>query len=224
MDVWVRVPPCAPSVCCLLPSKQQTKQTPCPGGVIGSRAGFRFQCPSRRRGSTPLPGTKPLWRNGSRARLKSECPQGRVGSTPARGTNTGRSASWLTTPRPCIVVSMTPSLCLNRACRATLASTGRASNDQRYCPECGELVYAFRPDSQAPNDWFLVSDGSEPIEGNYVRGGQCEGCALGEYRVERRGRSTWEAVCRGQFVSGERVAGCGARHPIRMKMRHTVVL
>jgi hypothetical protein len=86
------------------------------------------------------------------------------------------------------------------------------------------MVYAFRPNSELPDDWYIVSDGSEPTDGNFVSGDQCEGCGLSEYRIEKIGKRSWSASCRGQFVDGDRIPGCGMQHPVRMKMRYLVVL
>lgn len=85
-------------------------------------------------------------------------------------------------------------------------------------------MYAFRPDRELPEDWYLVSDGSKPDEGAVVSGGQCEVCALNEFRVINVARETWEAWCVGQIADGSKIAGCYSNHPVRMKMRYQVVV
>lgn len=113
--------------------------------------------------------------------------------------------------------------CANRDCGATLTPANRSSDDSTYCSTCGDLVYAFRPDQSVPDDWYLVSDGHKPIEGDYAEGGQCELCALSRYRIVQRGSQSWAARCTGQWWDGDWHKGCGMEHPVRMKMRFLVI-
>lgn len=121
---------------------------------------------------------------------------------------------------------MAPSVCANRQCAKHVLPEDRSKDDARYCSDCGDLVYAFRPDSQQSEDWYLVSDGDVPYQGQWLRGGPCEVCYLNEFLVDvsKSGPLYYEAVCRGQFVDGERRVGCQTRHPIRMKPRYEVIL
>lgn len=116
------------------------------------------------------------------------------------------------------------SSCQNPACRRPLSADSRSHANYKFCTECGDLVYAFRPDRDLPDDWYLVSDGSKPEEGSVVSGGQCEDCALNEFRVVQAARVTWDALCAGQIADGSKVLGCGTLHPIRMKMRYQVIV
>lgn len=112
------------------------------------------------------------------------------------------------------------------SCREPVEPEMRSSDDPRYCQDCGDLVYAFRPNSQMPDEWFIVNTVEpyeKPIEGVKVSGEQCEDCGLSEYEVKVVARGEWAAVCTGQNYDGDFLEGCGAEHPIRMKKGHLVV-
>lgn len=118
--------------------------------------------------------------------------------------------------------------CANRECAVALSAANRSKDNSQFCAECGDLVWAFRPNSARPDEWFaLVPDADKasqlPIDGASVDGDQCEGCGLSEYQLVREGKWTWVAVCSGQTWDGERMDGCGARHPVRQKKRFEVI-
>lgn len=112
--------------------------------------------------------------------------------------------------------------CQNRTCGSPFATTNRSVNDTRYCHDCGELVWAFRPNRQRPDEWFVISD-DELVDGAVVIGDQCEGCGLSAYTLRQRSARLWVAVCEGQEWDGEVIAGCKMEHPVRQKMSMTVV-
>lgn len=113
--------------------------------------------------------------------------------------------------------------CANRNCGATLTSTTRSRNDSAYCADCGDPVWAFRPHSDVPDDWFCVTTSTTPVPGAEVDGDQCEICGLTGYRIEQRGRWTWVAVCAGQHYDGDWLEGCGREHPVRQKRAFEVI-
>jgi hypothetical protein len=98
----------------------------------------------------------------------------------------------------------------------------RSPHNTAYCRECGDFVWAFRPDRKAPDEWFAVAEG--PLTaGVEVAGGQCETCGLNAFTIEREGAHGWVAVCTGMTIEGDRHDGCGARHPVRPKMAKDVI-
>lgn len=117
--------------------------------------------------------------------------------------------------------------CANRECAVPLSAANRSLDSSQYCFKCGDFVWAFRPNQSLPNDWFALvpenADNQLPVNGASVDGDQCEGCGLSEYQIVREGKWTWVAVCAGQTWDGARIEGCGARHPIRQKMRCEVM-
>lgn len=113
-------------------------------------------------------------------------------------------------------------ICANRSCGIPFSVTRRSTNDTRYCEDCGDLVWAFRPNSDKPNEWFHISD-DELRDGASVSGDQCEGCGLSAYTVRLRHSRLWVAVCEGQEWDGEVIAGCKMEHPIRQKMTMQVI-
>ena len=112
--------------------------------------------------------------------------------------------------------------CQNRRCNAEFAASERSKNDTRYCDSCGELVWAFRPNSDKPDEWFVIAD-DKLVDGTKVSGDQCEGCGLSEYTVRQRSALLWEAVCEGQQWDGEVIAGCNMGHPVRQKPAMNVI-
>lgn len=114
--------------------------------------------------------------------------------------------------------------CANPNCDHELGNH-RSQPNPTYCPTCGEMVWAFRPDSQRPDDWYLVGDDPEPPVGTVVLGDQCEGCGLSEYLVTYRSdsRTEYVALCDGQHHDQEWMDGCGAQHPVRRRMRCLVL-
>lgn len=113
--------------------------------------------------------------------------------------------------------------CANPNCRRILRAENRSKDNTSYCRECGDFVWAFRPNSELPDDWYHVSDNT-PVAGTTVTGDQCETCGLNIYTIEKDGRWAWVAVCAGQTIEGERRQGCGTRHPVRQKPRKDVIL
>lgn len=113
--------------------------------------------------------------------------------------------------------------CANRGCAVPLMSANRSNDNSSYCSACGDFVWAFRPNSTMPNDWYLVSE-TMPLDGMLVDGDQCEGCGLNSYRLVREGKWSWVAVCDGQEWDGIHHAGCGMRHPVRQKMQYEVIV
>lgn len=112
--------------------------------------------------------------------------------------------------------------CANRECAVPLSAANRSNDNTAYCSRCGDFVWAFRPDSRRPNDWFVVST-TMPVDGLLVDGDQCEGCGLNSYRLVKDGKWSWVAVCDGQDWDGTHHEGCGLRHPVRQKMACEVV-
>ena len=115
------------------------------------------------------------------------------------------------------------SVCANRTCKAQLGSENRSEDNPAFCAVCGDNVWAFRPDSEQPDDWFIVCETSVPVEGLTVAGGQCGGCGLSEYRIDKLDRWSWAAVCAGQTWDGDFIEGCGTKHPIRTKLACEVI-
>ena len=118
--------------------------------------------------------------------------------------------------------------CANRECAVPLAAANRSSDNTAYCAECGDFVWAFRPNSEKPAEWFSLNSDADaathlPLDGVVVEGDQCEGCGLNSYRVVKDGKWSWVAVCDGQEWDGTHHEGCGLRHPVRQKMRCEVI-
>lgn len=115
--------------------------------------------------------------------------------------------------------------CANRDCGVGLVVANRSHDNPSWCAECGDLVWAFRPNQELPDDWFALSavGRSLPVEGEVVDGDQCDGCGLSQYLIERRSKWTWVAVCAGQVWDGERMEGCGAEHPVRQRKACEVI-
>jgi hypothetical protein len=121
--------------------------------------------------------------------------------------------------RPHRVVS---SSCANRECGIPFSIRARSTNDVRYCENCADLVWAFRPNSDKPTEWFHISP-DDLREGVTVEGDQCEGCGLSAYTVRRRSTRLWVAVCEGQEWDQEMIPGCRMEHPVRQKPAMSVI-
>jgi hypothetical protein len=119
------------------------------------------------------------------------------------------------------VVAM--SVCANRDCKQQLTVENRSTDSPSFCRICGDFVWAFRPDSEQPNDWYVVCQTTTPLEHLKVDGGQCPECGLSEYRVEKLDRWTWVAVCAGQHWDGDDLEGCGTKYPVRQKAAYSVI-
>lgn len=113
--------------------------------------------------------------------------------------------------------------CYNPHCKAPLHVSNISKENPTFCRDCGELVYAFQPDGNVPWEWFLVSDGSKPVEGSVVGGGQCAACGLSDYTIGQVNKVTWSADCLGQGWDDELLVGCYSRYEVRMKMRWEVM-
>lgn len=106
--------------------------------------------------------------------------------------------------------------CQNRGCNTTFDIRPRSRENSSLCEYCGDLVWAFRPNSQKPDEWFVIPD-EDLVDGQVVDGDQCEGCGLSAYTVRRRSSRLWVAVCEAQEWDGEVINGCLMEHPIRQK-------
>lgn len=113
--------------------------------------------------------------------------------------------------------------CANPKCRCLLRAESRSADNTSYCSECGDFVWAFRPNRDLADEWFVVSEEDRPTVGAEVSGEQCEGCGLSAYTIEPDGRHAWVAVCSGMILEGVEHPGCGARHPVRRKMAKDVI-
>ncbi len=113
------------------------------------------------------------------------------------------------------------SRCADRGCGVVLSHETRSADNNTFCKQHGDLVWAFRPNDRLPDEWFFVSE-SEPDEGQVVAGDQCDGCGLSEFVVRRVNRNAWIARCEGQSWDGDLIAGCGALHLVRRKMGREV--
>ena len=113
-------------------------------------------------------------------------------------------------------------ICQNRECGRPFAVTSRSANDPSVCSKCGELVWAFRPNREKPDEWFHVAD-TDLYDGAVVSGDQCEGCGLSAYTLRQRSARLWVAVCEGQEWDGEVIDGCKMEHPIRQKPAMAVI-
>jgi hypothetical protein len=108
--------------------------------------------------------------------------------------------------------------CQNRECDTPFTLYPRSTNDPSLCERCGDLVWAFRPNRNRPDEWFAIEDNEENMfDGQIVEGDQCEGCGLSAYTVRQRSVRLWVAVCEGQEWDGEVINGCKMEHPIRQK-------
>jgi len=113
-------------------------------------------------------------------------------------------------------------VCANKNCRCPLSATGRSRDNSTYCADCGDFVWAMRPNRELLQDWYLVST-ETPVPGTVILADQCEGCGLSAYTVEQESRHMFAAVCAGQEIDGQTHKGCGERHPIRSKMSKDVI-
>jgi hypothetical protein len=106
--------------------------------------------------------------------------------------------------------------CENPECHVPFALRFRSTDNPSLCKHCGDLVYAFRPNRNRPDEWFAISP-DDLYDGAIVGGDQCEGCGLSDYTLRRRSARLWVAVCEGQEWDGEVINGCKMEHPIRQK-------
>lgn len=111
-------------------------------------------------------------------------------------------------------------LCKNPRCRELLTPTNRSSDSDGYCTTCGNLVYAFRPDSELFTEWLIVT---ELTDGSFVGGAQCGVCGLSLFTLRQRTTYLWVAVCEGQEWDGEEINGCQTEHPVRQKKAMDVI-
>lgn len=115
-----------------------------------------------------------------------------------------------------------PLYCRASDCDKVLTPTNRSIDTPGHCAECGDFVWAYRPDASLPNDWYEIP---EPIyDGRRIAGGPCEVCAASEMTIQRVGRQFWTAACLGQEWDERIIFGCKSLHPVRRKPRMEVIL
>lgn len=106
--------------------------------------------------------------------------------------------------------------CRDINCGDPLTPETTSTDSPGFCKNCGDLVYAFRPNLDLPDEWFAIGEG-EPTEAQAVSANQCGVCGLTGYILRQSDRLTWVAVCSGQVYDGDVLDGCYTQHPVRMK-------
>lgn len=102
-----------------------------------------------------------------------------------------------------------------------LSHDSRSVDNNSFCKEHGDFVWAFRPNDLRSDEWFSIAD-NEPEEGQVVSGDQCDGCGLSEFVIRQVNRNGWVARCEGQVWDEILIHGCGALHLVRRKMGREV--
>lgn len=109
---------------------------------------------------------------------------------------------------------MSNAICQGRECGVDLAE-GRAF----YCEDCAVVVWAFRPNADVPDEWFVIHEDYETLDGE-----QCGVCGGSFYRlVGSFSGGTPSVMCTNGEMADGPVEGCGDFKPVRQMYAHQVI-